>query len=75
MKKNKVFFLFFIVKDRAVYTCESGYRLEGSDKVMCQTSGQWSGAAPRCLPSSGKNMKPYFDVIYIVLLTLCSLGN
>ena len=58
-----------------MYTCESGYRLEGSDKVMCQTSGQWSGAAPRCLPSSGKNSKQGFDVIYIVLLTLCSLGN
>ena len=35
-------------QDRAVYTCDQGHRLVGVDKVVCQTSGQWSGAPPRC---------------------------
>ena len=41
-------------QDRAVYTCNSGYKLVGQDAVVCQTSGQWSGAPPVCRQTSGR---------------------
>ena len=34
--------------DRASYTCNSGYELQGDSTRICQNSGQWSGDAPTC---------------------------
>ena len=31
------------------FTCNTGYRLEGSGSRTCQSNGQWSGSAPRCI--------------------------
>ena len=34
--------------DRASYTCNSGYELQGDSTRICQNNGQWSGDAPTC---------------------------
>ena len=34
--------------DRASYTCNSGYELQGDSARICQNNGQWSGDAPTC---------------------------
>ena len=31
-----------------VYTCDEGYELEGSQRRICQASGEWSGQLPQC---------------------------
>eukprot|EP00117_Sycon_ciliatum_P048173 scpid2370/ scgid5761/ Sushi, von Willebrand factor type A, EGF and pentraxin domain-containing protein 1; CCP module-containing protein 22; Polydom; Selectin-like osteoblast-derived protein; Serologically defined breast cancer antigen NY-BR-38 len=31
------------------YTCNSGYRLDGSSSARCTSSGAWSSAAPTCV--------------------------
>ena len=36
----------------ATYTCNSGYRLNGDSSRTCQDSGEWSGTAPTCEPST-----------------------
>ena len=30
------------------YTCDVGYRLQGSNNRTCQSNGQWSGSVPQC---------------------------
>ena len=30
------------------YTCNAGYRLIGTTKRTCQTSGSWDGSKPTC---------------------------
>ena len=32
----------------AKYTCNSGFKLSGSDMRTCQATGEWSGRAPVC---------------------------
>ena len=32
----------------AIYSCDTGYNLEGNSTSMCQASGNWSGSAPTC---------------------------
>ena len=34
--------------DRATYTCNRGYELQGGFTRICQNNGQWSGEAPTC---------------------------
>ena len=34
--------------DRASYTCNSGYELQGDSTRICQNNGEWSGDAPAC---------------------------
>ncbi|XP_023867076.2 sushi, von Willebrand factor type A, EGF and pentraxin domain-containing protein 1 [Salvelinus sp. IW2-2015] len=31
-----------------LYTCAEGYRLQGSEEVVCEASGEWSSPAPLC---------------------------
>ena len=35
-------------EDVAVYSCDSGYKLNGSAKRTCQANGQWDGSEPTC---------------------------
>lgn len=37
------------LNDYAVYSCATGYSLEGSQQRRCQENGQWSGNMPGCL--------------------------
>ena len=30
------------------YSCRSGYTLQGSDSITCQSNGEWSGSPPQC---------------------------
>ena len=36
------------VGSSAVYSCISGYRLDGVDTRICQPDSQWSNTAPTC---------------------------
>lgn len=36
------------VGSTAVYTCNRGFRLIGSDRRTCQKNGVWSGQQPTC---------------------------
>ena len=36
------------ISDRAIYTCDNGYELFGTNNVTCQPSGNWSGSPPTC---------------------------
>uniref|UniRef100_A0A8C8CTH4 Sushi, von Willebrand factor type A, EGF and pentraxin domain-containing protein 1 n=1 Tax=Oncorhynchus tshawytscha TaxID=74940 RepID=A0A8C8CTH4_ONCTS len=31
-----------------IYSCAEGYRLQGSEEVVCEASGEWSSPAPLC---------------------------
>lgn len=35
---------------RVVYSCQSGYRMEGESTLVCQSNGIWSDEAPQCFP-------------------------
>eukprot|EP00794_Sanderia_malayensis_P016184 gene16184-17811_t len=35
--------------DKAIYSCDSGYKLESDDKQTCLSNGSWSGKIPRCI--------------------------
>ena len=34
--------------DRAIYTCDEGYRLVGVEFRLCQADGSWSATEPSC---------------------------
>lgn len=36
------------IGDFATYTCNSGYQILGSTRRVCETTSNWSGAAPSC---------------------------
>ena len=36
----------------ALYTCQAGYKLEGSPRRVCEAS-HWSGHEPQCVPLVG----------------------
>ena len=56
----------------AVYKCMPQYSISGDKLRFCSpTSGQWSGSAPRCLPS-----KESHHSLYTICIELCtSIGN
>jgi len=41
-------------KDTCSFTCNTGYKLTGSDTRTCQSDGSWSGSEVMC--SRGKHM-------------------
>jgi len=47
-------------QDQAEYTCDKGYQRLGMEKVVCQTSGQWSGQQPVCKHSASGSHSPYY---------------
>ena len=36
------------VGDELVYSCQAGYKLEGSSKLMCQLNTTWDNPTPIC---------------------------
>ena len=34
---------------RVTYSCFTGYTLQGSKSITCQSDGQWSGSVPQCI--------------------------
>ena len=42
----------YIFGSRATYHCNPGYILWGNSTRLCDSSGQWTGYAPRCRPIS-----------------------
>ena len=49
---------------RAIYSCNSGYMLEGSDTRMCQRNGEWSGTPPTCKCKTYIVTAKVFDTMY-----------
>ncbi|XP_035215385.1 venom prothrombin activator nigrarin-D-like isoform X2 [Stegodyphus dumicola] len=39
----------------AVFTCDSGFTLRGTNVSHCQTDGHWSASAPTCVPNGQKS--------------------
>lgn len=37
-----------VLGSTATYSCNSGFRLVGKNRRVCQPSGEWSGEAPTC---------------------------
>ena len=37
-------------EDKATYSCNPGFELNGESTLTCLSSGSWSGAAPQCVP-------------------------
>ena len=37
-----------LFEDKAVYSCDVGYMLNGLAERTCQAGGQWSGGVPTC---------------------------
>ena len=49
-------------EDVAVYTCDKGFELHGTEMRMCQSTGVWSGSDPVC-----SSKKPEEVVILVEL--------
>ena len=32
----------------AMFSCNPGYQLDGSEAIVCRSDGTWSGATPQC---------------------------
>ena len=45
--------------DRAIYTCDPGHQLVGSEERICQDSGAWSASEPYC-KKKGQSSDHYF---------------
>ena len=43
---------------QASFTCNSGYRLEGSSSSTCQGQGSWNKGVPTCIKSNDKMKLP-----------------
>ena len=43
------------VGSRAIYICNSGYKLMEVDKAtrVCQSDGSWNSSIPQCIPKEG----------------------
>ena len=42
----------YVFGSRATYHCNPGFILWGNSTRLCDSSGQWTGLAPRCRPIS-----------------------
>ncbi|XP_038138593.1 complement receptor type 1 isoform X1 [Cyprinodon tularosa] len=42
------------VGDTMSITCNTGFRLDGAEKIICEANGQWQPKPPQCLPSPEK---------------------
>ena len=36
------------VGDNATYSCDNGFLLQGVNRRVCTSGGEWSGSAPTC---------------------------
>ena len=41
-------FLILHFESIVIYTCDTGYVLDGADTRICQANGTWSGTEPSC---------------------------
>ena len=48
--------------DRAIYTCDPGHQLVGSEERICQDSGAWSASEPYC-KKKGNSAHLFFCVV------------
>ena len=45
----------------AIYSCNSGYSLDGLERRTCQSDGQWLGIEPKCIQGKFIIIKTTFD--------------
>lgn len=63
--------------DRAIYTCEEGYRLVGVEFRLCQADGSWSATEPSCHKmgmfqiNNGRVLLPNYRVRSTVYIKTC----
>ena len=67
-------------KQRATFSCDPGYQLEGDTIRVCQVNGLWSGQLPSCTREPKENALYCVRVIrrlcaYVYLCTQLVLTN
>ena len=48
-----------------IYTCDTGYVLDGAETRICQANGMWSGTEPSCAS------KTHIMIIWFISYVLC----
>ena len=69
-------------QDSCIFTCNTGYELNGSDTRSCQSNGSWSGNNLMCSNSIvatpdntiiGAILGPLFVLFIFVILMICGI--
>ena len=50
--------------DNCSFTCNTGYKLVGSDARMCQSNGVWNGTETMCKRGKYKLQVLYYTYMY-----------
>lgn len=53
---------------QAIYSCESGYFLDGGEILLCRPDGIWNGPDPVCSKSSGDETR--CDTLVLIIISL-----
>ena len=62
--KGKVILTGRLFADRAIYTCDEGYRLVGVEFRLCQADGSWSATEPSCHKNGNGSPMPSLFYLY-----------
>lgn len=55
----------------AIYSCESGYQLDGLSQIYCDTStDEWEGDLPACKLGEYKKKSIIFNLFFLFLIDL-----
>ena len=58
-------------KDTCSYTCNTGYKLTGSDTRTCQSDGSWSGTDGSCGRGMWLCVCTSIIIVYLRMITNC----
>ena len=58
--------------DKCFFTCNTGYRLTGSETRTCQ-SGRWSGSTTRC--TRGEYSATYTEIVFFTSNSIIIIGD
>ena len=71
----------FVYGSTVIYTCDSGYELQGNTTALCQADCQWNIITPTCIVTCGDLRAPLnghsigYDFVFGSIVTfLCDTG-
>ena len=68
------YFPMILYKDTCSFTCNTGYKLTGSDTRTCQSNGSWSGSDVLCMRSAGNHTLITINYQWLTKVTqLCNI--
>lgn len=56
------------IGDKVLFTCDSGFELQGSAELICQNDGRWSNPVPKCVKGKRACGVVYYSVVYYSVL-------